>query len=125
MTPMIDVVFLLIIFFLVSSHLAKQEAQLELQLPVAESGEQDPLVQTPRVTINVREDGSLTMAGRPVLEQSLGERLVAAKVELGDDVQVRIRCSRAASYGAVEPVMLACTKNGIFKVTYAVYREDR
>ncbi len=38
MTPMIDVVFLLIIFFLVSTHLAKQEAQLELPLPVAESG---------------------------------------------------------------------------------------
>ncbi|MCA9180756.1 MAG: biopolymer transporter ExbD, partial [Planctomycetales bacterium] len=30
MTPMIDVVFLLIIFFLVSSHLAKQENQVEL-----------------------------------------------------------------------------------------------
>ena len=30
MTPMIDVVFLLIIFFLVSSHLARQETQMEL-----------------------------------------------------------------------------------------------
>ena len=125
MTPMIDVVFLLIIFFLVSSHLAKQEAQLELQLPIAESGEQDPLDLTPRITINVRDDGSLTLAGRPVLEQTLGERLAAAKVELGEGVQVRIRCSRAASYSAVEPVMLACTKNGIFRITYAVYREDR
>ncbi|MBT6848587.1 MAG: biopolymer transporter ExbD, partial [Planctomycetaceae bacterium] len=40
MTPMIDVVFLLIIFFLVSSHLARQETQLELDLPEASSGEQ-------------------------------------------------------------------------------------
>ena len=32
MTPMIDVVFLLIIFFLVSSHLAKQEVQMPLPL---------------------------------------------------------------------------------------------
>ena len=39
MTPMIDVVFLLIIFFLVSSHLAKQEVHLELPLPAADSGE--------------------------------------------------------------------------------------
>jgi len=38
MTPMIDVVFLLIIFFLVSSHLAQQETQLELDLPEATSG---------------------------------------------------------------------------------------
>ena len=40
LTPLIDVVFLLIIFFLVSSHLAKQEGQLELPLPEAESGSQ-------------------------------------------------------------------------------------
>ena len=38
LTSLIDVVFLLIIFFLVSSHLAKQESQLELPLPVADSG---------------------------------------------------------------------------------------
>ena len=38
MTPMIDIVFLLIIFFLVSSHLARQETQLELDLPAAASG---------------------------------------------------------------------------------------
>ena len=38
MTPMIDVVFQLIIFFLLSSHLAKQETQLPLPLPEAISG---------------------------------------------------------------------------------------
>ena len=37
MTPMIDVVFLLIIFFLVSSHLAQQEVQLDLDLPAKAS----------------------------------------------------------------------------------------
>ena len=41
MTPMIDVVFLLIIFFLVSSHLAKQESQMEIDLPNTESGSGD------------------------------------------------------------------------------------
>ena len=39
MTPMIDVTFLLIIFFLVSSHLAQQELQVDLELPAAASGE--------------------------------------------------------------------------------------
>ena len=66
MTPMIDVVFLLIIFFLVSSHLAKQEAQMELPLPVAESGEQPPDAASRRLTINVLQDGSTLLAGRAV-----------------------------------------------------------
>lgn len=125
MTPMIDVVFLLIIFFLVSSHLAKQESQLELALPVALSGDKDTPTEQPRVTINVREDGSLTLAGRPVAATDIGNRLVVAKSELGEDVEVRIRCSRLAPYQFVEPIMLACTKNGIWNVTYAVYREER
>ena len=42
MTPMIDVVFQLIIFFLLSSHLAKQETQFALPLPAAESGQVEP-----------------------------------------------------------------------------------
>ncbi len=41
MTPMIDVTFLLIIFFLVSSHLAKQENFLKLDLPTAAAGAVD------------------------------------------------------------------------------------
>lgn len=125
MTPMIDVVFLLIIFFLVSSHLARQETQMELALPVAESGDKDPLTETPRITINLREDGSLTFAGRKIVEADLGNRLVDARNELGNDVEVRIRCSRLVPYGGVEPIMLACTKSGIWNVTYAVYREER
>lgn len=125
MTPMIDVVFLLIIFFLVSSHLAKQESQMELALPVAASGDEDPLSDLPRVTINVREDGSVTFAGQSLPNSELQDRLQSAKRELGDEVEVRIRCSRLAPYQFVEPVMVACSKNGIWNVTYAVYREER
>ena len=42
MTPLIDVVFLLIIFFLVSSQLARQEANIELELPEASTGSAPP-----------------------------------------------------------------------------------
>ena len=51
MTPLIDVVFLLIIFFLVSSHLARQETQVELDLPTASSGEEEVYSNRPRVTL--------------------------------------------------------------------------
>ena len=76
MTPMIDVVFLLIIFFLVSSHLARQESQMELELPVAASGADDIDQQTPRVTINVKSDGSLWLAGRPIATDQLQATIV-------------------------------------------------
>ena len=75
MTPMIDVVFLLIIFFLVSSHLAKQEARLPMDLPIAGTHRiDDP--QAKRLTINVVEDGSLQVGGASVAIDRLRELLV-------------------------------------------------
>ena len=124
MTPMIDVVFLLIIFFLVSSHLARQETQMELALPVAESGADDVDQETPRVTINVKQDGSLWLAGRMIEKEQLAQRLKAIKSAESKEVEVRIRASKLAPYSAVEPIMLACTQSGIWNFTYAVYGKE-
>ncbi|MCH2181004.1 MAG: biopolymer transporter ExbD [Mariniblastus sp.] len=124
MTPMIDVVFLLIIFFLVSSHLARQENQIEMELPVAQSADDDVEQDTPRVTVNVKEDGTIWVGGRPVSAEALIQRLTAARQQQGDDLEVRIRGSRVAPYAFFEPIMLACTESGIWNVTFAVYREE-
>ena len=123
MTPMIDVVFLLIIFFLVSSHLSKQENQIELSLPVAASADEDPAQQTPRMTITVTADGKYSLAGRPIAAGRLPQQFSDVVAKEGSDLEVRIRGSRSAPYSAVEPIMLACTKSGIWNVTYAVFRE--
>lgn len=123
MTPMIDVVFLLIIFFLVSSHLSRQESQLELELPTASTGQDDVDQETPRLTINVQADGSMLLAGRPITKQELEGRFSEVRLQEGEDIEVRIRGSRLTPYSAVEPIMLACTGAKIWNVTYAVYRE--
>ncbi len=123
MTPMIDVVFLLIIFFLVSSHLAKQEAQMELPLPVADSGE-DSDDQSRRLTLNVTSDGSMLLAGRRLDRDELKQRLKQARDEHGSDVEIRIRGDRSVPYSAISPIMLSCARAGIWKVTFGVYRSQ-
>lgn len=124
MTPMIDVVFQLIIFFLVSSHLAKQEVQLKLPLPTARTG-QDPVEQSvPRLTVNVLADGTLTLAGRPVTAPDLALRLRDRLADAGPGLQVRIRSDRSTPYRFVEPIMLACARAGIWDVSFAVYRPE-
>lgn len=124
MTPMIDVVFLLIIFFLVSSHLARQESRMELELPSASTGQDDVDQETPRITINVLKDGSLWVAGRPIEVGQLKQTFLDAIEREGKDIEVRIRGSRAAPYSVVEPIMLSCVEARIWNVTYAVYREN-
>jgi biopolymer transport protein ExbD len=101
MTPMIDVVFLLIIFFLLSSHLSRQETQLALPLPAAQSARHEIGNDRPRLTVNVLADGTLLVANRAVLE-------------------IRIRSDRSVPYSRVEPILLACTRAGIGDVAFAV-----
>ncbi len=124
MTPMIDVVFLLIIFFLVSSHLAKQEAQMQLPLPVAESGAKESESEGRRITVNVLSDGRLLLAGRAVRPAELVERLRDKSVDAGSDLEVRIRSDRTVEYRHVEPIMSACADASIWNVTFAVYRPE-
>ncbi|MBI1248683.1 biopolymer transporter ExbD [bacterium] len=124
MTPMIDVVFLLIIFFLLSSHLAKQEAQMPLPLPAAESGQEIIDDQMPRVVINIQADGTLILAGHHVSPDQLRDRLAAERQRSGDSIEVRIRCDRATPYANVKPVMLAATEAGIWSIAFSVIRPE-
>ena len=122
MTPMIDVVFQLIIFFLVSSHLAKQEVHMDLPLPVADSGEATIDELRPRMTINLLSDGRMSTGGRNISGDQLASRLQDALHEHGKNLEVKIRAHRQVIYRHVEPIMLACHRAGIHDVTYSVYR---
>ncbi|MCL4204507.1 MAG: biopolymer transporter ExbD [Pirellulaceae bacterium] len=124
MTPMIDVVFLLIIFFLVSSHLAKQEVQMPLPLPTAANGARPVETAARRLTINVLGDGRLLLAGKPVETDELRQRLAAARAESGADLEVRVRGDRTVAYRHVESILLACARAGIWNVAFAVYRPE-
>ena len=124
MTPMIDVVFQLIIFFLVSSHLAKQEVQFKLPLPTAQSGIKETPSEKPRLTVNVLADGTLLLAGRQVTADELRTRLTERQKDLGKDLEVRIRGDRSTAYKHVEPVMLSCARAGIWNVSYSVFRKE-
>ena len=123
MTPMIDVVFLLIIFFLVSSHLAQQEAHLELPLPVAQTGASEEDADAPKITVNILEDGEYRLGGRTVDEVTLLQRLQQKQAEEEEPVLVKIRTSRRAPYRHLTPVLAACAKSGIDRVIFATYRE--
>ena len=123
MTPLIDVVFLLIVFFLVSSHLARQETQLAVNLPTAASGHVAEAESRPRVSVNVLADGQIMLGSTEAEPAEITERLRFERDRSGDDLEVRIRSDRTVPYGVVEPVLLACADAGIWNVTFAVYKK--
>jgi biopolymer transport protein ExbD len=126
MTPMIDVVFLLIIFFLVSSHLARQEVQLELDLPEAGTGQRAEDDSTRRVIVNVlpepQEGGQLMVGGRVMHSDELKQVIGFESRQADGSLEVRIRTDRHVPYQLVEPIMLACAEAGVWRVTFAVLK---
>ena len=123
---MIDIVFLLIIFFLVSSHLARQEVQAEVNLPKAETGADAIETNASRVTINLTRSGDayvIRLGSEPVNALDLENRL-RHEIESGRDLEVRIRADRAVPYAEVQPVMLACAKAGVWNVAFAVIQRE-
>ena len=120
MTPMIDISFLLIIFFIVSSHLAQQEVQLELDLPKAASGDEAAEEGERRLVVNLLPDGSIMAAGRAIELPQLAQLIADERRRAGPDVEVRIRGDRTAPYQQVAPIIVACTKAGVWPVTFAV-----
>jgi biopolymer transport protein ExbD len=120
MTPMIDIVFLLIIFFILSSHFARQETQLELSLPAAASGKEALADDTRRVIVSVLPEGQLQLAGAAVDAAELQQKIQYESQRVGGDLEVRIRGDRDVPYQHVEPILLACARAGVWKVTFAV-----
>jgi biopolymer transport protein ExbD len=120
MTPMIDIVFLLIIFFIVSSHLARQEVQLELALPVAASGQEAGEDATRRLIVNVTPDSQIQLAGASISAEELARKISFESQRSGNELEVRIRSDRHVPYRVVEPIMVACARAGVWKVSFVV-----
>ena len=125
MTPMIDVVFLLIIFFLVSSHLQKQEAHAELDLPAAETGDENVQADNRTLTVNIssrQANFQIAFGARIVPPAKLKKQLQSELKRAQGNIEVRIRGDRSIPYRAVEPILVTCAELNIWNVQFAVIR---
>ncbi|MGH7127633.1 MAG: ExbD/TolR family protein [Planctomycetaceae bacterium] len=119
-TPLIDVVFLLIIFFMVASHFVRSQSLEAVELPEATPAEVES--DTPRrMVITITSDGRLLVGAREVEPEELERLVLAAGAEAeGSDLEVRIRGDRTVPYEEIEPILLACARAGITNVKFAV-----
>ena len=124
LTPLIDIVFLLVIFFLVASHTARTESTEPVELPIV-SGVEDGRVEMPRrLVVTVTADQALHVGGRTItLEQITGRLNEASAGSPAGEYEVRIRGDRRVPFRVVEPLMVACAQAGITRIGYAVLPE--
>ncbi len=111
LTPMIDVVFLLLIFFMVATKFAEIERDLAVNPPSARDAR--PVTAAPKeLIINVTLDGRYLVAGVEYPPEDL-ERLIARTVEEHPDQAVVIRGDRQAILQLPVDVLNLCEKHGV------------
>jgi biopolymer transport protein ExbD len=118
LTPLIDVVFNLVIFFLVASHFAGSEPAEAVQLPTASQHKEDDLPR--RLTITVMSDGTYFIASRPVTLDEAKEAILLEAADRPEECAIRIRGDAQAPFHLIEPLMVACARAGITNFGFKV-----
>ena len=128
MTPMIDVVFELIIFFVVTlTEAQKKDDTIELEdglHGVVLTPEELP-PQHMQVDIGLRNGKPrISMGDRDITPAEIGRRIKDRYKRYGE-FPVLIRADYAVPHAAVAQVMNACTENGIWKISFMAVQEDK
>lgn len=120
LTPLIDVVFLLLIFFLVASKLEEDEREMSVLLPQA--SEARPLVVKPReMFVNVDQQGRYFVEGQNIDNAELLQALQRSAANNPGRQSVIIRADKRCAWEFVVAVMNLCNKANIrdYRVTTA------
>jgi len=123
--PMSDVVFQLLIFFLVAATFAQLEVSQDIRLPIADASQPKQQEGATELRVNVLADGQVKVGNAiyPVEQLAAELRRVAAAME--GEKKVIIRGDQKAHYGKMMRIMAACAQADLWNVSFATYQEDK
>lgn len=104
MAPLIDCVFLLLVFFLVATTLKKIEVEVPLELPTASYTSQKVPVQAEMLTVTINSQGEIYLGSQAATPGRLHEEIKARAAQDPNQV-VRVNADRGAPWAAVLQVM--------------------
>lgn len=112
-TPLLDVMFILIIFFVITTSFTRTRGEISVELP----GGHGAPVKGELSIINVAKDGGLWLDGRAVTSADIVEM---ARAERSGDKRLVIAGDRNAPYGAVAELLELMRSSGIENATLAL-----
>ncbi|MEX1113756.1 MAG: biopolymer transporter ExbD [Akkermansiaceae bacterium] len=122
LAPMIDIVLLLLCFFITSWQYSQSETELNVSVPTAQEGA-DPDRQRGEIIINILPDSTIRVEGITVdLEQLRGKLTAIAKQY--QNQPVRIRGDGDVPYQRIVEVIDTCQKSGIWNISFATQRPE-
>ena len=117
LAPLVDVLFLLVIFFAVTSHYAKNEQVMDINVPAAEEGKDKESRNVGEIIINIKTAGEIIVNGQQLTEAELLVKLknIAA---IYKDQAVILRGDEVVDYKFVIRVLDTCQKAGIWNIAF-------
>jgi len=120
LAPMIDILFLLLAFFITSWQFTQSETELNISVPTAQEGA-DPKRSRGEIIINVAPDGVIKVEGVQLDIQQLRTKL-AEIAKLYQNQPVRIRGDGQVPYQRIVEVIDTCQKAGIWNISFATQK---
>ena len=122
MSSLIDCVFLLLIFFLVTTIAKKENRDIDIDLPVSTSSLDVP-PDNDTMVIGVNKEKMLFYNGRPVTVSELHQILLELSEET-QDRRIRVDCDKAVAFSRVVEVLDLCSFRGLHNVAVRTYDEQ-
>ena len=130
MTPMIDIVFQLIIFFMIVSEFQNMEME-QITLPFALEAKEETDKEQHRVVVNVTEKGKIRMMRRTYAPEELKALLIERARTSPKDadglptISVKLRADAECEYKYVQQVIVQCMRAYIWKLSFGASHIDR
>ena len=121
LTSMTDLVFLMLVFFMLATTFVDPEKALGIELPGAASASDAP---AEKLVLNVLEDGTYVVGGASLDAEGLRARLAEA-ARHGTDTPVTIRGHRLARHEAIVTAMDACQGLGLTNLSVGTTPRER
>ena len=120
MAPMIDMVFLLLVFFMTVASVAKSQRQIELELPESEESIV-PVDASGRGILSVDAAGAYFIGDQPHTLESI-QSAIRMRIQSDPTTQVQVRADQATKYAAVQRLLKAAAEAGAYEIIYATYQ---
>jgi biopolymer transport protein ExbD len=117
LAPLVDVLLLLLIFFLLTWNAARNENELDVKVPKA-SAAKEKSAPIGDVIVNVKADGNVIVNRRSLSGAELAD-LLKSLVKLNAEQAVVIRGDEAGAYKSIINILNICTEAGITNVAFA------
>ena len=113
-TPLVDVMLVLLIIFMITAPLMAHKVKVELPLATLD---QKPKIDIPPVTVTIKADGKIFWNDEPMTDAKFEQNL-AVTVARVPQPQVDIRADNTTKYGVIQKVVLTVRNSGMRKVGF-------